>query len=69
MIYILFTLDSHDYVGPFLSKEGLHSWAMEHGFSSYAIEVQSITEPNFWSWTFGWTRNIRGWDPSGHNMP
>jgi hypothetical protein len=34
----IFTLDSHDWIGPFDSADAAHSWARQRGFSSYQLD-------------------------------
>ena len=36
-MYIFYTLDAHEYFGPFPSLKGLHRYAREHGMSAYQV--------------------------------
>lgn len=36
-MFVMYTLDSHDYLGPFVSERAVHNYAKDHGFTSYSI--------------------------------
>lgn len=37
LMYYLFTLDSHEFFGPFTSQRELHDWAKFRGAMSYQV--------------------------------
>lgn len=57
-LYLIATLDSHEYFGLWETKEECHKYAVEHGFRSYVIETfrKGIT-PKYVEEAMGLNRN------------
>jgi hypothetical protein len=36
-MFTIFTLDSHDYYGPFSTEAAAHEYAKDHGLTSYQL--------------------------------
>jgi hypothetical protein len=43
-MYYIFTLDSHELLGPFMSRDKAHAYAKEFNRTSYRIDTDTVAQ-------------------------